>query len=278
MWWLKGINLGLDLQGGIHLIVQVETKEALAAEIDQVRERIADGLIEKEIVFDQVQVLENQDIEIIGVSELQNSSARDELETIVNWVVKGSSTEGFRLSMRASARKALLELTVRQAKEVIQKRIDQYGVREPTIAVYGSGDIKDQIVIELPGVEDFDRVKNLIGQTANLEFKLVHPEHSEAFASVDLAIEALGGEVPSDYEIHKFEDRSRRAENGDIEEAYMVVKRAAAVTGRHLKNARRSEDPYTGRSEVVFFLNGEGVQLFGEVTSENVNSCFLYIF
>lgn len=272
MWWLKGINLGLDLQGGIHLIVQVETKEALAAEIDQVRERIADGLIEKEIVFDQVQVLENQDIEIIGVSELQNSSARDELETIVNWVVKGSSTEGFRLSMRASARKALLELTVRQAKEVIQKRIDQYGVREPTIAVYGSGDIKDQIVIELPGVEDFDRVKNLIGQTANLEFKLVHPEHSEAFASVDLAIEALGGEVPSDYEIHKFEDRSRRAENGDIEEAYMVVKRAAAVTGRHLKNARRSEDPYTGRSEVVFFLNGEGVQLFGEVTSENVNS------
>ena len=272
MWWLKGINLGLDLQGGIHLIVQVETKEALAAEIDQVRERIADGLIEKEIVFDQVQVLENQDIEIIGVSELQNSSARDELETIVNWVVKGSSTEGFRLSMRASARKALLELTVRQAKEVIQKRIDQYGVREPTIAVYGSGDIKDQIVIELPGVEDFDRVKNLIGQTANLEFKLVHPEHSEAFASVDLAIEALGGEVPSDYEIHKFEDRSRRAGNGDIEEAYMVVKRAAAVTGRHLKNARRSEDPYTGRSEVVFFLNGEGVQLFGEVTSENVNS------
>ena len=190
MWWLKGINLGLDLQGGIHLIVQVETKEALAAEIDQVRERIADGLIEKEIVFDQVQVLENQDIEIIGVSELQNSSARDELETIVNWVVKGSSTEGFRLSMRASARKALLELTLRQAKEVMQKRIDQYGVREPTIAVYGSGDIKDQIVIELPGVEDFDRVKNLIGQTANLEFKLVHPEHSEAFASVDLAIEA----------------------------------------------------------------------------------------
>ena len=272
VWWLKGISLGLDLQGGIHLIVQVETREAMEGEVEQVRERIASNLTDKEIAFDQVRVDENLGIAVTGVAELQDKSARDELENNFNWLVSGSSREGFLLSMRASARKALLELTVRQAREVIQKRIDQYGVREPTIAVYGSGEIKDQIVIELPGVEDFDRVKQLIGQTANLELKLVHPEHPETFASVALAAEAFGGQIPPDYEVHKLEDRNAVDADGGVPEEYMVAKKAAAITGRHLKNARRSEDPYTGQSEVLFFLNGEGVRLFGEVTSENVNS------
>ncbi len=272
VWWLKGISLGLDLQGGIHLIVQVETREALEGEVEQMRERIASDLTDKEITFDQVRVGENLEIEVTGVAELQDRSARDELENIFNWRVSGSTTEGFRLSMRASARKALLELTVRQAREVIQKRIDQYGVREPTIAVYGSGEVKDQIVIELPGVEDFDRVKELIGQTANLELKLVHPEHPETFASISLAAQAFGGQIPPDYEVHKMDDRNQEAPDGGVPEAYMVAKKAAAITGRHLKNARRSEDPYTGSPEVLFFLNGEGVRLFGEVTSENVNS------
>ncbi len=272
VWWLKSISLGLDLQGGIHLIVQVETLEALEAEIEQMRERVASDLSDAEIAFDQVRVNEHLDIEVTGVADLQEGAARDELDTVINWVVSGSSEAGFQLSMRASARNALLQLTVRQAQEIIQKRINQYGVREPTIAVYGSGDVKDQIVIELPGVEDFDRVKKLIGETANLELKLVHPEHPETFPSIELAAAAFGGQIPRDYEVHKLEDRNRAGPDGSIPEAYMVAKKAAAITGRHLKNARRSEDPYTGKSEVLFFLNGEGVQLFGQVTSENVKS------
>ena len=196
VWWLKGINLGLDLQGGIHLIVQVETSEAMDAEVDQVRERIAGRLTDKEIAFDQVAVTEGLRIEVTGVPDAQDSVARDELANTINWSLTGSSSDGFRLSMQASARKHLLELTVRQAREVIQKRIDQYGVREPSIAVYGSGEVKDQIVIELPGVEDFDRVKELIGQTANLELKLVHPDQTGAFPSPALAAQAFGGKIP----------------------------------------------------------------------------------
>ena len=271
VWWLKGIRLGLDLQGGIHLIVQVETREAMEAEVNQVRERIAGRLTDQEIAFDQVAVTEGLVIEVIGVPDAQDNPAQDELEGILSWTVSGSSSEGFRLVMQASARKQLLELTVRQAREVIQKRIDQYGVREPTIAVYGSGEVRDQIVIELPGVEDFDRVKRLIGETANLELKLVHPEHSETFPSPALAAQAFGGKIPDDYEVHKFENPDGVAPGGSIPEAYMVVKKAAAITGRHLKNAKRSEDSYTGRPEIAFFLNSEGVQLFSQVTSQNVN-------
>ena len=271
VWWWKGINLGLDLQGGIHLIVQVETSEAMEAEVDQVRERVADRLTDKEIAFDEVLVTEDLAIEVTGVPDAQDRAARDELQGIINWSVSGSSSGGFRLSIQASARKGLLDLTVRQAREVIQKRIDQYGVVDPTIAVYGSGEVKDQIVIELPGVEDFDRVKRLIGETANLELKLVHPEHPETFPSVALAAQAFGGKIPDDYELHKIEDRDRVQPDGSVPEAYMVAKKAAAITGRHLKNAQRSQDNYTGKPEVAFFLNGEGVQLFSEVTSENVN-------
>ncbi len=270
VWKWKGINLGLDLQGGIHLIVQVQTSEAMGAEVEQVRERIASNLTDQEVAFDQVSVVEDLEIVVTGVPAPQFNAARDELRNTLNWSLSGSGEEGFRLSMLASARKALLELTVRQAREIIQKRIDQYGVVDPTIAVYGSGEVKDQIVIELPGVEDFDRVKRLIGETANLELKLVHPEHPQTFASPALAAQALGGKIPEDYELHKMEDRDRVAPDGSVPEAYMVVKKAAAITGRHLKNAQRSEDPYTGKPEVAFFLNGEGVQLFSEVTSQNV--------
>ena len=271
VWWLKGINLGLDLQGGIHLIVQVETSEAMEAEVDQVRERIASRLTDKEIAFDRVAVTEGLRVEVTGVPDAQDSAARDELEDTINWSSTGSSSDGFRLSMQASARKHLLDLTVRQAREVIQKRIDQYGVVDPTIAVYGSGEVKDQIVIELPGVEDFDRVKRLIGETANLELKLVHPDQMGTFPSPALAAQAFGGKIPDDYEVHKVEARDQVAPDGSIPDAYMVLKKAAAITGRHLKNAQRSEDPYTGKAEVAFFLNGEGVQLFSEVTAQNVN-------
>ena len=104
VWWLKGINLGLDLQGGIHLIVQVETSEAMEAEVDQVRERIAGRLTDKEIAFDQVAVTEGLGIEVTGVPDAQDSVARDELEDTINWSLTGSSSDGFRLSMQAPRR------------------------------------------------------------------------------------------------------------------------------------------------------------------------------
>ncbi len=80
------------------------------------------------------------------------------------------------MQMQPAARKALAEQTVRQARETISNRIDQYGVSEPTITVYGSGDIKDQIIVELPGVDDPGRIIYLIKTTAHLELKLCHPE------------------------------------------------------------------------------------------------------
>ena len=271
-FWRNGINLGLDLKGGIHLIVQVETDEALRAEAEQVRERLASAFTDSEIRFDEVRLNDDLRIDVLGLNPVQVSMAEDVAELhALNWTYSRRAG-GLQISMLSAERRALLELTVRQAREVIQKRIDQYGVAEPSISVYGTGEVQDQIIIELPGVEDFDRVERLIGETANLEYKLVHPTLNQTFPSPEDALEALGGSVSADYEILKFEPTNSTLRERSTSELYMIAKKAAAITGRHIKNARRSEDNFTGRSEVSFFLNAEGVSLFGEVTGKNVGS------
>ena len=272
VFWRNGINLGLDLKGGIHLIVQVETDEALRAEAEQVRERLASALTDSEIRFDEVRLNDDLRIDVLSLNSVQVPMAEDVVErNALNWAYSRRA-DGLQVRMLSAERRALLELTVRQAREVIQKRIDQYGVAEPSISVYGTGEIQDQIIIELPGVEDFDRVERLIGETANLEYKLVHPTLDQTFSSPENALEALGGNVPADYEILKFEPTNSTLREPSDSELYMVAKKAAAITGRHIKNARRSEDNFTGRSEVSFFLNAEGVTLFGDVTRNNVGN------
>ena len=272
VFWRNGINLGLDLKGGIHLIVQVETGEALRAEAEQVRERLASALTDSEIRFDEVRLNEDLRIDVLSLNSVQVPLAEDVVErNALNWAYSRRD-DGLQVRMLSAERRALLELTVRQAREVIQKRVDQYGVAEPSISVYGTGEVQDQIIIELPGVEDFERVERLIGETANLEYKLVHPTLDQTFSSPESALEALGGNVPADYEILKFEPTNSTLRESPDSELYMVAKKAAAITGRHIKNARRSEDNFTGRSEVSFFLNAEGVSLFGEVTGNNVGN------
>ncbi|RPJ84530.1 MAG: protein translocase subunit SecD, partial [Acidobacteria bacterium] len=121
---------------------------------------------------------------------------------------------------------------------------------------------------ELPGVDDPNRVINLIKSTARLELKLVHAEKSTAFSSRESAAQAFGGTLPPGYEALPYRDIN---ETGG-QTQYMVVRAAPSVTGRHLKNARRSQDSFSGRSEVSFFLNTEGVDLFTRTTEQNVGN------
>ncbi|MFQ5738885.1 MAG: protein translocase subunit SecD [Acidobacteriota bacterium] len=270
MYFANGINLGLDLRGGIHLVLQVETQEALSVEVNQVRERLEAKLREASLSFDEVRVTPDLKIEVAGLDANQRVEAEGVLENnAVNWTYRrlpGREGLDYRLEMNVAARKALTDLTVRQVRDIVQNRVDQYGVAEPTIQIYG--ETNDQIIVELPGVEDFDRVVDIIRNTAKLELKLVHPDHNQAFPTREAARAVFGGSLPSDYEMLPFRDR----DNPSAATQFRVVRKVAALTGQHLKNARRSEDPFTGRSEVVFFLNSEGVRLFSETTGENVNN------
>lgn len=274
MYFVNGLNLGLDLQGGIHLVLQVRTEEAMAAEMNQARDRVESVLKDAGVQFTRLSVEDDQSINLVGISSEQQDTAEAELENVVSsvaWNTRAQFAEGafnYIIEMNAAARRELLERTVRGVRDIVANRIDQYGVAEPTIAIYGSGEVKDQIIVELPGVEDFDRILQLMTDVAKLELKLVHPSYPQPFETRESALASFGGQVPSEWEILPYRDRDETQGRT----LYMVVRKAAAVTGAHLKNARRQEDPYTGRSEVVFFLNSEGRELFSDVTGRNVNN------
>ena len=268
---LKDINLGLDLRGGVHLVLQVETDEALEEEVNQTRERIESALREREAIFSGVTANERV-IEINGVTLSSEDAVDDYLSQFTPaWNYRSRTRDelvNYSMEMTAAYQKTLATQSVSQARNIVEKRVDQYGVAEPTITVYGSGAVQDQIIVELPGVDDFERVKGLIKSTARLELKLVHPSQGGPYSSRESARSAFSGNFPDDYEILSYRDRN--ADAGKT--MYMVVKKAASITGKHLKNARRSQDPFSGQSEVLFYMNSEGVNLFAEATGANVGN------
>ena len=264
------INLGLDLKGGIHLVLQVKTEDAFEVETSQRLEMIEADLKEEKIVYTRAQVTEDFGINIIGALQEQE----DQLEVYLNqyspaWTYRSRYREGeldMEMVMSSAEKKALADRTVRDAKETIQKRVDQYGVAEPTIQIYGSGDVQDQIIVELPGVEDFDRVLNLIKSTAMLELKIVHPTDGGPFATRELALQNFDNRLPPDYEIVPYPN------SVPGQTTYLVVRKAPSLTGQNLKTANRAQDDFTGRSEVAFFLDSEGVRLFTRTTEQNVGN------
>ena len=266
------IKLGLDLKGGIHLVLQVLTEDALETEVNQVREGMEQDFSEQEITYRETKLTEDNDIEILGVPEDASGLVEDYLsEYSGSYSYRSRFSDGevdFVLSMLAAARKNLADLTVRQARETIQNRVDQYGVAEPTITIYGGGDVKDQIIVELPGVDDPDRVIKLIRSTARLELKLVHESKGGPYPSREAALDSFNQSLPSDYEILRY----RNPEEAGQGPSFMVVRKAASITGQHMKNAHRSQDDYTGRWNVLFYLNADGVRLFTTTTERNVGT------
>lgn len=270
------IKLGLDLQGGIHLVLQVITADAIKAEVDQTGERIVHDLREKGILctFRRTEEL------ALEVSSTQGDKKPDidaylEGNYAGGWTIHALSQEGkvfWAMTTKPSYRLSLEDLTVRQALETIRQRVDQLGVREPTLQLYGSrgSTVSDQIIVELPGIEDFGRVKEIIQNTAQLALKLVAPEKGGPYLSREAALQAFGGSVPSDLEllpyVGKEHDKSNETSTGI---QYMLVRKTAVITGKHLKNARRSTDRFN-KPQVSFFLNPEGAQLFGNATAANI--------
>ncbi len=176
------INLGLDLRGGMHLILQVQVAEAVNSESDQVAERLRTLLREEGIGFGSIRKPDPTHIQIAGIPAEQLGQARDFLQ--VNYTspstVGGGAyalgslpTEqsGFVLEMTPSLQVQVRQEALRNSIQTIRQRIDALGVSEPTIAEHGRGEW--EILVQLPGVDDPARVKSILQSTAMLEIKLV---------------------------------------------------------------------------------------------------------
>ena len=161
------------------------------------------------------------------------------------------------LVLKASSAATIRNQALMQAMDTIRRRIDALGVTEPTIAEYGQGDF--ELVVQLPGVDDPSRVKDIMQSTALLELKLVQ---DGPYPSREAALAAHGGVLPPDTELVPGQPR-----NGN--ETWYVLNRIAAVTGRDLSGAEPSHDQ-AGRPDVNFTLNRDGAERFGRVTGANI--------
>ncbi len=270
--WFSRLNLGLDLKGGIHLVLQVVTDDALNQELLQDADRISQELAEKGISFASSKKGSGYTVELAEVESSRDNEVRVFLETTYDYKygIRAATAEGkknYTLTLLGSYTRDLRESTVRQALETIRRRVDALGVSEPNLQIYGGSgqDVQDQIIVELPGIDDPDRVKSLIENTAQLELRLVKKDQGGPFASVQSAFEANEGRITDDYEILPY--REDRGEKSQLQ--YLVVSKIPVITGTDLRTARRGTDS-NGAPAVDFFLTSEGAKKFSRTTEQHV--------
>lgn len=267
-WWKedmpsKGISLGLDLQGGIHLVYEVEGDKAVEIITDRTAQAIKESASRKKL---------EADIRTEGTL-IKVSPATPELETLVRstypaliQVAPGT----YKLSDAEAGR--IKDNAADQVLETIRNRIDQFGVAEPTIIRQGP----DELVIQLPGVKDPKRAIDIIGKTALLEFKIVD-DTAQVAAELPQGI-ALDGD---DAMLAEFKDRIpqgdeilfKRVVNNETGEAYKVpylLKSKTLITGDLLTEARVNIDQRFNEPYVSLKFNPAGASLFEEITGANV--------
>ncbi|HEY6490150.1 MAG: protein translocase subunit SecD, partial [Terracidiphilus sp.] len=262
----KNIHLGLDLRGGAHLILQVVVSEAISAETDSAVGRIQQAFKAGNLSFSQVikpNPAKPETILIEGTQPNQANDIRSLLDAKYSneYDVAGGSNNSFTVTMKPLVEQALEKKTVEQAIETIRDRVDSLGVSEPVIQEYGLGD--NQILVELPGIEDLDRVKAIIQSTARLE---IHPVIGGPYPDEQAALASVGGSLPADQEI--VHGSGALASGSDADSLY-VLQRVPIVAGSDF----RSADPGTsenGLRDVRFTLTNEAGDRFYEYTSANV--------
>jgi preprotein translocase subunit SecD len=255
----KTINLGLDLQGGIHLVFGVETDKALASQTDRVAEDLKSALEKKGIGVTRVA---REGSTSLGV-QLASPQSWNDAQTVAGEFAnfeRRNADQGagrFTLTMSDKEISRLRDLSVRQGVETIRNRVDQFGVAEPTITRQG----QDRILIQLPGLQDPERAKALIGKTAHLEFRLLD-EQTTAEA-------ALAGQLPDTSEV-LYQRRVDKETKAERKIPYVVQKRTL-LSGAELNRAEVQADPNSpGNWQVAIEFNAVGARIFGEVTEANV--------
>jgi preprotein translocase subunit SecD len=269
----KQIKLGLDLQGGTHLILQVQVQEAIAQETDTTVDRLTTLLRSKNIRYDEVRRVDDTHILIRNIDPAQISQFRDaysaQYANVWDLAPAAGDPTGYTLTLRPSAVAALQDQTMTQSLETIERRINALGLTEPTIQPRG-GRNANEILVQLPGEGDPTRAKGVIQAGGQLELKLV--EDVRTYSSQSEALASHGGVLPPGTELIPGRSETRNPTGGlDTSETWYVLSRAAAVTGRDLRSAvenRSTTNP--GMWQINFTLSPEAARRFGPFTQNNL--------
>jgi preprotein translocase subunit SecD len=256
--WLidKQLKLGLDLKGGVHLELRVQTDDALRLETDTETERLREELTKRNIAFTNLVAPDVTHFRVEGVSPAQDAAFRAAAnEVSANFDRAPGANGTYVFAMKPNIQQQLRDEAVVQARETLERRVNELGVTEPSISQQGV----DQILVQLPGVTDVERAKAIMGSPGLLELKIVE---RQASTREELLV---NGQVPAGMEIVPGAGGVGNAATT----TYYLVRKVAAVTGRDLRNARPSLDE-NNQPAVSFTLSNEGGRKFGNVTGENI--------
>jgi preprotein translocase subunit SecD len=258
--WLmaKQLKLGLDLKGGVHLVLRVQTDDAIRLEGEQEMERLREALRTRNITVTSLTMPTIAQIRVEGVPPAQDAAFREAgADLAVNYDRSPGTNGSYTFTMKPNIQIILRQESVVAARQTIERRVNELGVAEPSIAQQGANG--DQILVQLPGVTDVEHAKEIIRSTGLLELKIV--EAGPAATREDLL---QNGQVPEGMDIIP---GSADATGGGT--VYYMVRKAAAVSGRDLTNARPSVDQ-NNLPAVQFTLSSDGARKFGVVTETNI--------
>ncbi len=269
--WLphKQVSLGLDLQGGSHLLLRVESDAVIAEQLESVMDGIRIELRRERIRYRDLDVLpgasgdEGHGVGVTIVRPEDFETARERLRDVAIDARISSDEDTGRIELIfsedsiAERRRGALS----QSIEIVRRRIDETGVREPTIQAQGT----ERVLVQLPGVDDPERIKQLLGQTAKMTFHLVDTENSVS--------QALAGRTPPGSRLMP----SATERNADGSPVMYLIEKRVMVSGENLVDAQPTFDQRTSQPVVSFRFDSRGGKRFGDVTSENVGRPFAIV-
>jgi preprotein translocase subunit SecD len=265
-WWsgfmpTERIHLGLDLQGGSHLVLEVKVEKAIENNLERLKEELTNTLRERGISGASIERIAGAQVQLKvqaeSVERVQGLLKSDFSNlTVVNTQSGGGTTQFF-LTLSKEELRSLRDYAVDQSLETIRNRIDQFGVSEPIIQRQGQQDI----LIQLPGIQDPQRAKEIIGKTALLEFKLV-----DDAANVEEAVR--NGPPPGRQILYGY---GGKGEGGlGTEKAAYVLESRTLMTGEYITDARVRPSSQLQGPYVELILNTSGARLFEQITADNV--------
>jgi preprotein translocase subunit SecD len=257
------VRLGLDLKGGVHLVLRVQTDDALRLLTEGTADQLRETLRTANVNGATVAATGTTTFTVTGVPADQDAVFRSALTTVELSYDRSSSGPGsYTFTMKPNIAADNRESTVNQALQTIERRVNELGVAEPIVARHSAA---DQILVQLPGVTDVNRAKEIIRSTALLELTLVE---QGPFPDEAAARNAFGGNIPPDIRI--LPGRAEAGAPGQPATAvYYALRRVPAVTGRDLRGAQPQIDEYN-RPSVGFSFNNAGATKFGTFTAANI--------
>ena len=261
--WLsaKQLKLGLDLKGGVHLVLRVQTEQAIQAATTTTAEQIREELKTANVPVGAINTTSSTGFHVEGVPQDRDADFRRIADTQAgtNYDRQPGVAGAYDFTMKPNIAKDLREQAVVQALDTIDRRVNELGVAEPNISRYGQ--TGDQILVQLPGVSDVGHAKEIIRSTAQLELKLVEAGPAP---SQEALLQSFGGKLPPDMEVVPGAGVA-----GDTSTSFYLLKKVPAATGRDLRSAKPSLDE-NNRPAVSFTLTSAGSRRFGKATGENI--------